>query len=78
MALEIFCTRIRKMIGAYAALMGGLDLLVFAGGIGEHSERVRSKVVQGLEFMGDFRTEVIASQEDIQIARHARLLTGIY
>jgi len=75
LAVEIFCMRIRKTIGAYAALMGGLDLLVFAGGIGEHSERVRSKVVQGLEFMGDFRTEVIASQEDIQIARHVRLMS---
>jgi len=74
LAVEIFCMRIRKTIGAYAALMGGLDLLVFAGGIGEHSERVRSKVDQGLEFMGDFRTEVIASQEDIQIARHVRAM----
>jgi acetate kinase len=74
LALDIFCTRIRKTIGAYAALMGGLDLLVFAGGIGEHSDRVRSTVVQGLKFMGDFRTEVVASQEDIQIARHARAM----
>ncbi len=76
LAIEIFCTRIRKTIGAYAALMGGLDLVVFAGGIGEHSERVRSMVGQGLEFMGDFRTEVIPSQEDIQIARHARAMLG--
>jgi acetate kinase len=76
LAIEIFCARIRKTVGAYAALMGGLDALVFAGGIGEHSDRVRSNVVRGLEFMGNFRTEVIASQEDVQIARHARAMLG--
>jgi acetate kinase len=52
LALEIFCTRIRKTIAAYAAVLGGLDMLVFAGGIGEHSARVRGTVCSGLEFLG--------------------------
>ena len=39
-AIETFCNAVRKYIGAYAALMGGIDLLVFTGGIGEHSQRI--------------------------------------
>jgi acetate kinase len=52
MAIEIFCTGIRKLIAAYAAVLGGLDMLVFAGGIGEHSAPVRGSVCNGLGFLG--------------------------
>lgn len=52
LALEIFCYRGRKYIGAYAAAMGGLDALVFTAGIGEHSPVVRSMMCSGLEFLG--------------------------
>lgn len=52
LAIEIFCTAIRKTVAAYAAVLGGLDMLVFAGGIGEHSCRVRHDVCQGLDFLG--------------------------
>lgn len=52
LALEIFCYRVRKYIGQYAAAMGGLDAVVFTGGIGENSPVVRGKSVEGLEFMG--------------------------
>jgi acetate kinase len=48
-ALDIFCYRIRKYIGAFAAAMGGLDVLVFTAGIGENSPGVRSRVCAGLE-----------------------------
>jgi acetate kinase len=51
-AIEMFCVAIRKVIAAYAAVLGGLDMLVFAGGIGEHSAPVRSSVCQGLSFLG--------------------------
>lgn len=51
-AIEIFCTAIRKFVAAYAAVLGGLDLLVFSGGIGEHSAQVREKVCRGLDFLG--------------------------
>ncbi len=51
-AIEIFCTGIRKVIAAYAAVLGGLDMLVFAGGIGEHSAPVRGSVCNGLGFLG--------------------------
>lgn len=52
LALEIFCTAIRKTVAAYAAVLDGLDLLVFTGGIGEHSVLVRETVCRGLRFLG--------------------------
>ncbi len=51
-AFEIFCYRIKKYIGAYAAAMGGLDVLIFTAGIGENSASVRAKACEGLEFLG--------------------------
>lgn len=51
-AIDIFCYQVRKFIGAYAAALGGLDLLVFTGGIGEHSPEIRAQICQGLEFLG--------------------------
>ena len=74
LAIEIFCTSIRKTIAAYAAVLGGLDLLVFAGGIGEHSARIRTTVCEGVQFLGIFSVLVVPSQEDRQIARHCRSL----
>lgn len=52
LAIEIFCTAIRKTIAAYAAALAGLDLLVFTGGIGEHAAPVRAKICEGLSFLG--------------------------
>jgi acetate kinase len=51
-AVELFCYSARKWIGALAAAMGGLDTLVFSGGIGEHSAEVRAEICAGLEFLG--------------------------
>jgi len=51
-ALEIFCHRLKKYIGAYVAVLGGLDVLVFTAGIGEHSPLVRSATVQNLDYLG--------------------------
>ncbi|MCD8185459.1 MAG: acetate kinase [Rikenellaceae bacterium] len=52
LALDIYNTRIKKFVGAYAAEMQGLDLLVFTGGVGENESSLRSFVCEGLEFMG--------------------------
>ena len=52
LAHNIFTYRLRKYIGAYAAAMGGTDVIVFTGGIGENSVMVREHSLQGLEFMG--------------------------
>jgi acetate kinase len=51
-AIKIFCGGIRKAVAAYAAVLGGLDMLVFSGGIGENSAPVRSSVCNGLSFLG--------------------------
>jgi len=51
-AFDVFCYRITKYVGAYAAAMGGIDALVFTGGIGENSSDVRAAVCKSLGFMG--------------------------
>lgn len=51
-AVEVFTYRIRKYIGAYAAVMNGLDVIAFTGGIGEHSPDTRSMVLKDLQFFG--------------------------
>ncbi len=52
LGLEMYHYRLRKYIGSYAASMGGLDILIFTGGIGENSDYTRKEAVKGLEFMG--------------------------
>ncbi|MCF6342976.1 MAG: acetate kinase, partial [Bacteroidales bacterium] len=52
LALEMFAYRVRKYIGAYAAALGGVDVIVFAGGIGENDTETRRRILKGLEFMG--------------------------
>ena len=52
LAIDVFCYRVRRYIGAYAAVLGGLDALVFTAGIGEHSPTVRARVCADLGFLG--------------------------
>ncbi len=77
LAIEVFAVAVRKTIGAYAAELGGLDLLVFTGGIGEHSASMRERICHGLEFLGITsgdpvwcsKVRVLPSEEELQIAR---------
>lgn len=77
LAIETFAFAARKYIGAYAAELGGLDLLVFTGGIGEHSASMRGRICRGLDFLGVSsgdpaqcaKVRVIPSEEELQIAR---------
>jgi acetate kinase len=58
LALDIYCRRIKKYIGAYAAVMGGVDAIVFTGGIGENSDIVRRLVCQDMGYLGiDYNEE---------------------
>lgn len=95
-AIDLFCYQAKKFIGALAAAMGGLDMLVFTGGIGENSAAIRERICEGLEFLGisiyhksnyennlfissiDSRVtvEVIPTNEEWMIARHAQELIG--
>jgi len=51
-AIALFCYQTKKWIGSFAAALGGIDTLVFAGGIGENSPVIRSRICEGLEFLG--------------------------
>jgi acetate kinase len=51
-AVALFCYQAKKWIGAYAAALGGLDTLVFAGGIGENAPAIRARICHGLDFLG--------------------------
>lgn len=82
LAVQLFARAVQKFIGAYAAELGGLDLLIFSGGIGEHSEWIRKLICNGLDFLGvnlsrdgaASKMLVMTSEEEVQIARHARRL----
>jgi acetate kinase len=52
LAVSVFCYQARKWIGAFAAALGGLDALVFTGGIGEHAPPVRAEICRGLAHLG--------------------------
>jgi acetate kinase len=51
-AVELFCYQAKKWIGSFAAALGGLDTLVFAGGIGENASLIRTRICNGLSFLG--------------------------
>jgi acetate kinase len=64
LALKVFCYRVRKYIGAYAAAMGGLDAVIFTAGIGENAVQLRKEICEDLEFMGiEFDPEKNKSEE---------------
>jgi acetate kinase len=74
LALDVFAISVRKTIGAYIALLGGVDLLVFTGGIGEHSDYIRSASTDGLDLLGltAEKIQAVPTQEEKQISRHCR------
>jgi acetate kinase len=84
LALDVFAHAVRKMIGAYAAELGGLDLLIFTGGIGEHDLSMRNRICQGLVFLGVTsgdssqcaNVRAMTAEEELQIARITCKLHG--
>jgi acetate kinase len=52
LAVEVFTRSVKKAIGGFVALMGGVDVVVFAGGIGENDARSRAEILEGLESLG--------------------------
>lgn len=51
-AVDLFCNAVRKQVGAYAATLGGLDAVVFSGGVGENSSAIRARICKNLDFLG--------------------------
>lgn len=75
-ALEVFYRTVAKTVAGYASVLGGVDLLVFTGGIGEHSERTRASICAELGFLGGLAMRVLASEEELEIARVCRGVMG--
>jgi len=87
-AVRMFCRSVRMAIGALAAELGGLDLLVFTGGIGERASSIRREICEGLDHLGvvcaegashptgrtSARVRVVPTDENLMIARHTRNL----
>ncbi len=64
LAVEYFCYALRKQIGAYAAVLSGVDSIIFAGGIGERSAEIRARTLQGLDFLNISLDEVANEQNN--------------
>ncbi len=76
LAIAVYLHSLRGRIAAMAAALGGVDLIVFTGGVGEASEPIRSEAMTGLEFLGA-EVAVIPAREDLEMARQTReLLSG--
>jgi len=69
LAFNMFCHRVRKYIGAYAAVLGGLDAVVFTGGIGENAVQVRAEILRGLGFLGIELDEEANRRGDTRLSR---------
>ena len=72
-ALALYAYRVRKYIGAYAAVMGGVDAIAFTGGVGENSAGIRQACVERLEFLGA-RIVVVRADEELAMAMEAAAL----
>lgn len=70
-AVELFCYQAKKWIGAFTAALGGLDTVVFAGGIGENAAVVRERICAGLDFLG-LRLEAERNQSGAPVISSAR------
>jgi acetate kinase len=70
-AIALFCYQAKKWIGAFSAALGGLDTLVFAGGIGENAASIRARICDGLEFLGIELHELRNAQHEPLISTDA-------
>ena len=69
-AVELYVYRVAREIGSMAAALGGVDALVFAGGIGEHAAAVRQSICEASAWLGPFAVAVVPTNEEEVIARH--------
>lgn len=79
LAIDVYVHRLRATIAAMAAALGGLDVLAFTGGVGEHSPEVRDRACAGLTHLGvgaNVEVLVIEAREDLEIAAEVRRLLG--
>jgi len=74
LALDLFVHRVAGAVAAMAAACGGMDVLAFTGGIGEHASTVRERIVERVRFLGGFGVEIVPSREELVIAAETRRL----
>lgn len=68
-AVELYCTLAAKQIAGLVPSVGGLDALVFTGGIGEHAAPIRDNIIARLRWIGDFKVYVIPTDEELVMAK---------
>ncbi len=77
-AVAVFCYQVKKWIGAFAAALGGLDILVFSGGIGENAPAVRSRACAELDFLGiEIDEQRNAARADVISSPHSRVTVRV-
>ncbi len=76
LAIGVYVHRVAAAVGAAAAALGGVDAVVFTGGVGENSELVRDRVTARLRFLGDVAVHVVRAREELVIARAVRHLVA--
>jgi acetate kinase len=74
LALDVFVHRVAAAVAAMAAAGGGIDVLAFTGGIGEHASVVRERIVDRVRFLGGFEVAIVPSREELVIAAEMRRL----
>jgi acetate kinase len=74
LALDVLVHRVAAAVAAMAAACGGIDVLAFTGGIGEHATVVRERIVERVRFLGDFDVAIVPSREELVIAAETRWL----
>ena len=77
LAIAMFCQSVRKHVAAMASVLGGVDLLVFTGGIGEHDAEARMSICEGLAGLGVNRIVTLPTDEAQVIARHTGMLASV-
>jgi acetate kinase len=77
-AVALFCYQVKKWIGAFAAALGGVDTLIFAGGIGENAPAVRARICSGLGFLGiEIDEKQNAANDDVISATSSRVAVRV-
>ena len=77
LAIAVYLHRLRAAIAAMVAAIGGVDVIAFTGGVGEHSEEIRKEAVAGLEFLGTApEVQVVPAREDLEIAHQTQAVLG--
>jgi len=77
LAVELFCYKIKKTIGAYTAALGGVDSIIFSGGIGERSAEIRARILSDMEFFG-IVIDNVRNQQGARLISNDRSRVGVH